>query len=252
MHVFFDFTDPEFVQVAELFLLNNTGTRVIVASQQGGGVASFDLPAEATGLQFQDGVLGGRYIQTETGFADTAVIPPGSGSQVLFAYNLPYKRKIDIEIPINLPVDAAVVMVPQGTMTLESSQLQAMGQRDIQGVQLDIYTTTSLQPGSRLVMTLSGRVANTAGVQAGQTGGLIAGAVIFVLAVAGVGYWFYRQRKPEPNVEEDDDLPEMESHESIMDAIIALDDRFKAGEIPEEAYQQRREALKTRLKNLSE
>jgi hypothetical protein len=35
-----------------------------------------------------------------------------------------------------------------------------------------------------------------------------------------------------------------------MDAILTLDDLYKSGEIPEEAYQQRRAELKTRLKGI--
>jgi hypothetical protein len=41
------------------------------------------------------------------------------------------------------------------------------------------------------------------------------------------------------------DLPD--DPDALMDAIIALDDLHKAGELPEEAYQQRRAALKDRL-----
>ena len=36
-----------------------------------------------------------------------------------------------------------------------------------------------------------------------------------------------------------------------MDAIIALDDQYQAGELPEDAYRQRRAELKERLQNLT-
>jgi len=39
-----------------------------------------------------------------------------------------------------------------------------------------------------------------------------------------------------------------EDRVSIMDAMIALDDQYKAGEIPKEAYETRRFELKERLK----
>jgi hypothetical protein len=35
-----------------------------------------------------------------------------------------------------------------------------------------------------------------------------------------------------------------------MDAMIALDDQFKAGELPREAYEKRRMELKERLKGV--
>ncbi len=39
----------------------------------------------------------------------------------------------------------------------------------------------------------------------------------------------------------------MESKEALLDAIIALDDQFAAGKIPEDLYRERREDLKTKL-----
>ena len=39
-----------------------------------------------------------------------------------------------------------------------------------------------------------------------------------------------------------------ETVEDLMDAIIALDDRYKAGDLPEEAYLSRRDELKERLR----
>ena len=41
---------------------------------------------------------------------------------------------------------------------------------------------------------------------------------------------------------------EFEDPESLMDAIIALDDLHRAGKISDEAYQQRRNELKDALK----
>ena len=41
-----------------------------------------------------------------------------------------------------------------------------------------------------------------------------------------------------------------EDRDTIMDAMIALDDQFKAGELPREAYEKRRMELKERLKGV--
>ncbi|MCK6481723.1 MAG: hypothetical protein L6R43_16740, partial [Planctomycetes bacterium] len=48
--------------------------------------------------------------------------------------------------------------------------------------------------------------------------------------------------------EEDEEEEEFESSEDVMDAIIALDDLYRARKIPEEAYQKRRSELKDILK----
>jgi hypothetical protein len=41
-----------------------------------------------------------------------------------------------------------------------------------------------------------------------------------------------------------------ENEETLMDAILALDDLYRAGELGEEAYRQRRAELKARLREL--
>jgi len=83
LHVFFDFSRSGVVQVVELFILNNTGDKAIVSANPGEGVIEFELPEGAANLQFQDGTLGDRYLETDKGFADTASIPPGEGTQIL-------------------------------------------------------------------------------------------------------------------------------------------------------------------------
>jgi hypothetical protein len=73
------------------------------------------------------------------------------------------------------------------------------------------------------------------------------GAFGVVLILAGA-WMFMRDRrkdKAEINEEEDD---EFEDPESLMDAIIALDDLHRAGKLSDEAYQQRRNELKDALK----
>jgi hypothetical protein len=51
-------------------------------------------------------------------------------------------------------------------------------------------------------------------------------------------------------VEEPGEDVEYDEAESVMDAIIALDDLHRAKKIPDEAYQLRRSELKRRLREL--
>ena len=54
--------------------------------------------------------------------------------------------------------------------------------------------------------------------------------------------------------QEDEDEADFEEDtaEDLMDAIIALDDQFRAGGIPEEPYRVRRAELKQQLRDLME
>lgn len=249
MHVFFDFTRAEVVQVVELFILNNTSNTAIVEAQPGRGVVEYELPEGASNLQFQDSTLGERYIQTEKGFADTASILPGEGSQILFAYDLPYDRKMKASIPIPMPVDAAVIMLPSGTMKVTSDQLQSTGSRDVQGINLDMYSASNLTAGSTLEMTLSGKVSNTPSLEKGDTTGLLIGGGALGLVLVGAGIWMWRQKKPDEDEDGEEEIP-VETTEEVMDAIITLDERYKAGDLPEEAYKARRAELKAKLQSL--
>ena len=60
-----------------------------------------------------------------------------------------------------------------------------------------------------------------------------------------------RDKLDEEDVEDVEGEDEFETAEDVMDAIIALDDLYRAKKIPDEAYQLRREELKARLKELA-
>jgi hypothetical protein len=83
-----------------------------------------------------------------------------------------------------------------------------------------------------------------------QNKNLLIGVGVLGLALILVGGWmFWRDRnvneEDEQDVEDDDELADPES---LMDAIIALDDLHRAGKLSEEAYQLRRAELKEALR----
>jgi mono/diheme cytochrome c family protein len=253
MHVFFDFSSPGIVQVVELFLISNNSSQILVSTTPGQGVLDFSLPAGAANLQFQDSVIGERYLQTETGFADTVPVNPGVAShQVLFAFDLPYTKKLALELPVPMKVDLVNVMVPVEGIKLKSTQLSDGGVQDNQGVKFRLFTGSNLSSGSTLSMSLSG---NTSSSQASadskiRINPILFGAGIFLFALSGVGLYFYQKQKS-PLVEQNvTGNSTAEDKESIMDAIIVLDNLYKEGKLKEDIYSIRREELKNKLKSL--
>jgi hypothetical protein len=100
-------------------------------------------------------------------------------------------------------------------------------------------------------------------VSTGTSQNLAIGLGIFGLALVVAGLWLYRQSRlkaarqqsaegMEPGIAESqlDSMPEDE--ETLMDAIIALDDQYHAGNLPEEAYLERRADLKEKLRKISQ
>lgn len=253
MHVFFDFpADTQTLQVVELYILNNPTEQVMVGADGQTPVVSYQLPEGAINLAFQDGVLGGRFVKTADGFGDTEPIPPGSNFQVLFAYELPYNTKLKLDLPISLPVQAAVVMVPEG-LKLKSEQLISSGPTTMQGMSIEVFTASNLGGGSSLALNLSGRpgMAPVSGTENNWIG-LVIGGIALAGALGGGAWYLLRRRKATEEEDWEDYPPSQESAEDVMDAIIALDDLFQAGKLPREAYEQRRAELKARLAALKE
>lgn len=261
LHIFFEYVEPDTLRVVELFIISNLSNRTLVAPQEGDPVVTYQLPSGAENLQFEDGALGDRFTQTASGFGDNAVIRPGSGQhQVVVSFDLPYQRRLEIAQPITLPVNAVVILVPEDGPQVSSSMLQDAGERPVQGVSYRMYTSDRLEAGRELDLTISGRGRSVlAGLTTGSQGSLIVGLAAFGLALIGAGVWFYRRSQAGSGAELSEQA-EVEraiigdtlsdDPDTLMDAIIALDDLYQAGDLPEAAYRQRRAELKNRLAEL--
>jgi hypothetical protein len=83
----------EGLDVAEMIIMSNAGTTSFVGKSIDGRpptTVRLELPAGATNISFQDGTLGGRYIEIPNGIGDTQPIPPGeSVTQIVVSYRLP-------------------------------------------------------------------------------------------------------------------------------------------------------------------
>ena len=261
LHIFFDFSVAGTLQVAELFIVQNNTNKAVVAADSAHPALQFDLPAGATNLSFQDGTIGdGRYVQTATGFGDNQAVPPQASAQVLFAYEMPYTNNTaNVSVPIPMLVDSAVVLVPAAGVTVSGPQVSPSGTQNVSGSgTINTFSATNLARGSKLDLTVSGAPAAAAATgtstDSNSPVALVIGLAVFGVALAGGGFWLFRQRRAAALQAEGGEIYEpvepAETAESILDAIVALDDLYQAGELPEEAYKERRAELKTRLKEL--
>ncbi len=253
LHYFFEFIDDNTLRVVELYVISNNGKQTIVGPKEGQPVITFQLPPEAKNLQFQDGELGGRYLATKDGFGDTTPIRPGAGNyQVMYTYELPYDGKLELKRPISMPTSAVVVLAPEGGVQVKSEALQDAGARDVQGTSYHMYSGNSLKKGSELDMTVTGKPSSNPPVLTASTrDGMLFGAAMLGIVLLIAGVWLYqRTRKAEPARAVVGAGAPAENAETVMDAILALDDLYQDGQLPEEAYLKRRAELKARLKQL--
>lgn len=255
LHYFFEFLDESTVRVVELYIISNLTDRTVAAPTAKGPVLNFSLPQEASDLEFQDGEFGDRYVKTEDGFADTTPVRPGSGIyQVLFSYNMPYDRKLVLNRKMPLNTNAIVILVPEDTVKVKSDQIQDAGGRNVQGVQYHMYSGGGLSQNEELSLTVTGRApagVETLAVDARNNIIIGIGALGIVLILLGV--WMYQRNRlgqPRETVQAGPPAAKIEKPEDVMDAILALDDLYQEGQLPDEAYLQRRGELKTRLSEL--
>jgi mono/diheme cytochrome c family protein len=266
VHILFDFTDPKNVNVVEVFIISNPSKQAVAAPTKDGAVVTFPLPQGYTHLQFQDGALGSRYVMVSQGFADKYTVKPGmSQYQVVFAFQMPYDRKLTFVQPMFLPTSAVVVMLPDNGVKVNSSQLQDSGTQVLQNVTYRKYNGSSLTAGSSLEFTLSGnpKKAVTSIFPAGSMQNLAIGVGGFGIALVLGGLWLFRKNQRKVATQATLDSLDMaspsteldaspESQDTLMDAIIALDDQYHAGNLPQEAYLERRTILKEKLRNLGQ
>lgn len=252
VHIFFEFDKPNWLQVVELYILSNPTRQVIVPAAPGQPIFEIDLPTGYTNLQFEDGTLGERFVQTAGGFGDTrAILPDPAQHQILFAYELPYQRKLDLSLRMPLPAQAVVIAIPADGVRLQGSQLRDSGQRSVQGIKLQFYAASELKKGSSLDLSISGKPrlpGDTGG--AGSLGGLFLGLGAFILAAAFAGWRYYQhwQQARRPAWHQAAPPDSSESVDALLDAIVALDDLYRAGTLPADVYPERRAELLSRLR----
>jgi mono/diheme cytochrome c family protein len=262
LHIFLEYQDANILSVTELYILSNPSSFTVVPTEAGEPVITFTLPDNAFNLRFDDGFLGERFVETSTGFGDMAVIRPGMGThQILYAYDLPYDRRVDLVHPIHIPVDAVVILIQEDGLKIQSDQLFEAGSRDVHGESFIMYTSNRLEAGSDLVINISGRPSSAGSFLGGSSASsLIIGFSALGLALIAAGIWLFRKSQTEEDELIEDDQSEKTSLEegipddvdTVMDTIIALDDLYKEGGLPADVYNRRRAALKDRLKDLLE
>ena len=245
------------LQIAEYYLIGNTGERTCVGVGQGDGdertTVAFTVPPAAMGLTFDGPGLGERFVGDATGFADSLPIPPGMGTiEVDFVYELVYEDGLELTRELNVPVQSLVIIVNGSEIGLEGPGVEFGGMMDTQMGRAASYTAGPYNAGVPVVLHFvpqDGAV--LAQVEAAtplETSGprrrdpvseaLIGGGVLMVAAFVAYQVW---QAQPSP--------PMPESARDTVADIVALDERYANGDVTDQDYERRRAALKRRVRS---
>lgn len=245
-HAFIEISDGV-IQVIEFLSIENTTQTSIIVPVTTDFMALAPVPQGMTSLGF-DAQQG--QAQPVAAGSDAFALPPSDSPYGLVAgFEMPYDKKAQVSLPFALDIPSGSLLVPPG-VKIKGEGLVDAGQQDIgNGTIYQIYEFGDIQAGGTLDFTVSGRPRASGETETSQKNLLIGiGAFGAVLILAGAWMFFRDRGREEAEEEADENGVEYEDTESILDAIIALDDLHRAGKIPDEAYQQRRADLKGRLK----
>jgi mono/diheme cytochrome c family protein len=254
LQIYFDLASGETAQVFAVYTISNPSDKTILVKMgDGQNVPFLAFPANSSGLGYEATQDSAAFVPTQEGFA----MPPSDTAYGLIAFaSLPKTKEISISQSALLPIGGVTLFLPEGVKA-EGITLTDTGLQPIQNTNFQVYTAPAVEQGASLDFTLTGEPKQTtaASPEPAQNQTLLIGigALGLVLVLAGV--WMYlRDRNKEEDFEEEDEEDEndeFEDTDSIMDAVIALDDLHRAGKISDEAYKTRRAELKDALKRKS-
>ncbi len=252
IHLSFDLTSQNVIQTTELFIVSNTGQEAVFVSSDGTTIPFLKLPITAGSVNFQLAQGSAPLMNATGGFA----LPPGSDKQYAFiaSFNMAYGNSLDFEQPFTLPVSSLTAFVPQG-MHLKSDQFTAAGSQALQDKTFLMYQANNLASGSSVSLIISGNPAGSTGTSDNKQTMLLIGIGIVGILLIGVGIYLYLRDRARLKNESSEEVKTTNEANSlgedkniIIDAMIALDDQYKSGEIGKDAYEKRRLELKNRLK----
>jgi hypothetical protein len=246
VHIYTDFATAGTVQVLEIFAFSNPSDRSVIISTDGSSIPFIKLPENAQNVGYEAGQDSAPFTAADKGLA---AVPSGTPYSIIAFFNLPYDQKLDLSQPFTIDAPAIILLTPDG-MKVTSKQLNDKGVQVIQSNTYHEFSANELKAGQSLSFSISGKpsTSSATGLDARQIT-MIGGGGLGILLIAAGMFLYFRDRRRMPKLQNNESG--FDSPDEVMDAILALDDLHRAGKIGDDAYQKRRNDLKTILKEIS-
>ena len=246
LQIYFDFAVEGSAQVFSVYTIANiTDKTVTVKMSSGLDIPFIAFPEGTEPLGFEATSDTAAFVQTADGFA----MPPSTTPYGLIAFaSMPKTDEMTISQTALLPIGTVTLYLPEG-MEAEGASLSDEGIQSEQNANYHVYSANGLDKDESIEFTVTGKPQSvTANPDILQNKNLLIGVGGLGLVLVLAGVWLFL-RGPKPVVEEEDqEENEFDDPESLMDAIIALDDLHRSGKLSDEAYRKRRDELKNALK----
>ncbi len=248
LQMFFDFASEGTVQIFAVYSITNTGAETVIVNFGEDQIIPFiAFPIGSEKLGYEAAQDSASFVPMDNGLA----MPPSTTPYGLIVFSSVIKtEEITISQPALLPINALTLFLPEG-VEAKSDLLTDGGIQPIQTTNFHVYTGAGLDKGRSYEFILTGKPETTAvNPDVTQNKTLLIGLGTFGIVLILAGVWmFMRDRKRAADMDEEEDHgDDFDDADSIMDAIIALDDLHRAGKLSDETYQTRRGELKGALK----
>lgn len=244
------------VRVAEIYQFSNLSSAIYTGptGNPAEGTIQFALPAGANDILFERAFGNNNFsptndiIQSGNGWVDTTPLRPGRGTaNILLSYVLPFEPGMTIAHPLPHFTNQATLLMPATGVTVEGNEWTLLSQETLPIGPVNSYYQPNVQQAARLNLTLNGRpqtIRDAAGnsrlVRNNQQE--IVWGSLGILVAAVVGFGLIRQ-----STEQD---RSNSTAETLLLALVALDNAYEKGELTTTQYRQQRLALKSDLRDL--
>ena len=238
MHVLLNFAKEDSVHVVENILIANPSSFVAVPENTTIPLLTFIIAANAQGLKFSDPSNENYLKLIQGGLGDWQPIFPGNVHQVMFEYDLPFDGNDLFSFKVPVRTRSIMVMIEDSSGEVTCNGLQHIGEKADPSGGFDILSGSNVNTGGQFSI----RCYNKKDIYPE-----IIGSAVFLFVLAIVTIIVIDSRRQHKNSLQSAVKNNKGTQVTLLDAIIALDDQYKAGEISAEAYQTKREELLKKL-----
>lgn len=239
-----------FLEVSELYVFSNPGSSTVIIETDGTSLPFIKLPAGVVELtSLTPDPSGASFLPAVGGVA----VPPSTDAQygVVASYRIQYDNRFDFtqEFPSN--ISALSLFVPNG-FRIKTDQLKDAGIQEFGGSAFRVYEFSNY-PAGILTFTISGHPDGDGSNKFDKDTLVIIIVGLIGISFVGLGlYILFRDRallkiKDQELVEPSIDSS-VNSMDDLLDAIIALDEKLKNGEISRDIHKNRRSQLLEKVK----
>lgn len=244
LQFYFDYANEDNVQILAVYSITNLSNQtVIIRKNESQEIPFIKMPAGVANVGYETSQDSAPFLSMDDAFA----MPPTKDTAygIIALGTVSKESAINIEQNVLLNVTNVMLLVPAG-VSVEGETFSDSSAHDFEGGTFNMYTSESMNAGDTLSFTLSGEPSNTAvnpDITQNQTLLISIGVLGIALIIAGAWlYWRDKQSEKFNDDEEEDDT------ESVLDAIVAIDDLHRAGKLSDDAYKKRRAELKSKIK----